>query len=335
MNISYHSRQRIRRITATVATVLVIVALVLTTATVWLQRFVIYTDDGAVFSYESTDYGEAQLPQAARPVANVTFSYNTTAFTEHLSQLSGYYVTFEDLANNINNVRNALDDLPAGTPIMVDIKNYRGYFCYDSSVGPQSGLINSTQGNNLVKWLAQCQLYVIARMPALRDWYRVNKTNSTGLKTTAGTLYSDEGENGIGYWMDPANSTVQNYLIDILNELKSKGFDEVVLEDFCFPDSDDIAYDGDKQEALTQCANKLISSCANSSFAISFFSDDPGFSLPEGRCRLYLQVASAEDAQYAWDMATMRDKRRYLVFVAESDDESYHIQNGVLTHLLS
>lgn len=294
-----------------------------------------YTQDGVHLDFDrSKDFGQSLLPQSDKNLPNVSIYFDDSPYQEGLSYLSGYYISENDLMDDPDAVLEKLAQLPAGTPVLLDIKGYRGYFFYSTSVGDHtSGLYNIDKMDALLRWLAQSDLYVIARMSSLRDFVTVWDDTSYGLTTSSGTLYTDRGDYGLGYWLDPTSSQVQNYLIDVINELKSKGFDEVVLQNFCFPDTDDLAFQGDRQEALNQCAQKLISSCTDSSFAISFSSEDPGFVMPEGRCRLYLENISAEDAQAAWEQASVSEKRQYLVFLATNGDTRYDIENGILRPL--
>lgn len=331
MNISYRTRQALRRIFSVVAVVLAVTVVVLLCLFTWLHRFVVYTDDGVILDFSRRDDVAGKPPQDDT-LPSITLRYDDTPFREGLQPISGYYVDVQELLKDTALVRSRLEQLPAGTPVLLDVKNYRGYFFYSTAVGAHtSGLVSDIgKVDELLAWLGQSDLYVIARMPALRDFVTAWDNNSYGLKKTSGSLYTDSGDYGIGCWLDPSNAAVQNYLIDVLNELKRLGFDEVVLEDFCFPQTDDLLFSADRDEALAQCAQRLIDACADDAFTVSFASDDPAFVLPEGRCRLYLQHISAEDAQAAWEQAAVADKRLYLVFIAESDDTRYEIENGIL-----
>lgn len=341
MSISYRTRQNIHHSLSIALTVIVITALVLLCLLVWLQRFIVYTDEGVVLDFDrSKDFGQSQLPEGEKNPVSVTINYSDTPYQEGLTQLNGYYIESSDLmkmkndSQALQNLLEKLSQLPAGTPVMLDVKGYRGYFYYSTDVGKNtSSSYNISQMDALIRWLADSDLYVIARMSSLRDFDTVYQDNSYGLKKTSGITYYDQGDYGMGYWLDPTNATVQNFLIDVINELKSKGFDEVVLQNFRFPDSDDLAFQGDRNEALQQCAQKLLSSCATGDFAISFSGSDPEFQLPEGRCRLYLEDISAENAQDAWNAAMVEEKRRYLVFIAPNGDTRYDIENGILRPL--
>lgn len=338
MNISYRTRQTLRRSFSIVAAVIGITLAALLCLLLWLQRFVVYTDHGVVLNFDRQTQGQAQLPQPSQILPSVTIRYDDSPFLEGLQQLSGYYIPEEDLmkksGKDLQDILDALDQLPEGTPVMLDIKGYRGYFYYSTQVGDHtSGLYDMDKMDELLRYLAESDLYVIARMSSLRDFVLVWDNSACGLTTTAGKLYSDQGDYGLGYWLDPSNNTVQNYLIDVLGELKAKGFDEVILQNFCFPDTEDLSFKEDKTETLNQLAQKLMSSCAGEDFTISFSSEDPGFVLPEGRCRLYLENIPPENAQSAWEQATMDEKRLNLVFIAPGSDSRYNIENGILVPL--
>ena len=334
MNLSYRTRQRIRRFIGITATVLVVMVVVTVCSVLWLQRFVVYTDEGAKLVFDqSQKLPPGQLPQPI-PTPSVTIHYSDQPFREGLQQLSGYYIDPQDLMNDPNAVRLKLEQLPAGTPVMLDVKGYRGYFYYSTTVGHNtSSSYDISKMDDLIRWLANSDLYVIARMSSLRDFDLAWNDNSCGLTKPSGVLYADSGRYGLGYWLDPTNDKVLHYLTQVIRELRDKGFDEVVLQNFCFPDTDSLAFKGDKAEALSNAAAELIDACTNDSFTISFSSSDPTYILPEGRCRLYLEDIAPEDAQSAWDSAMVAEKRLYLVFLAPSNDPSYDIENGLLIPL--
>lgn len=333
MNISYRTRLLIRRILGITATVLAVAVVITVCSVLWLQRFVVYTDAGAKLVFEKQqDLPATQVTQQAS-APSVTIHYSDQPFREGLQQLSGYYIEPQDLMDDPDAVRRQLEQLPAGTAVLLDVKGYRGYFYYSTAVGRNtSSSYDIAKMDDLIRWLTGSDLYVIARMSALRDFDLAWNNNSCGLTKTNGTLYADEGRYGLGYWLDPTNDTVMRYLTQVLWELRDLGFDEVVLENFRYPNTDKLAFKGDKAAALQDAAQELITACANESFTISF-AGDAAFQLPDGRCRLYLSDVAAEDAQRRWEEATVEEKRLYLVFLAPSADQRYDIENGLLLPL--
>ena len=335
MTISYRTRQMIRRGFSVALTVTVVVAVVSLCFTLWLQRFVVYTDDGVILDFSRKGkLSQGEIPQPTEGNMDVTIHYRDDPFREGLQQLYGYYIDPKDLMSDPETVRLRLESLPAGTPVILDVKGYRGYFYYSTKVGKTtSSSYDMAKMDDLIRYLAESDLYVIARMSALRDFDLVYNNNTYGLTTTSGVTYYDQGNYGLGYWLDPTNRKVLQYLQDVIIELRELGFDEVVLQNFCFPDTTKLAFKGDRDAAILEAAENLVATCCTDSFSLSFASNDPGFTLPEGLCRLYLENIAPEDAQSAWDAATMEEKRLYLVFFVDTLDDRYDIENGIILPL--
>ena len=90
MNISYRTRQLIRRIASVVLTVTAVILAVALCLILWLQRFVVYTDDGAVIRFDrSKDLPQSELPQTPQ-IPSVTIHFRDDPFREGLQQLAGY-----------------------------------------------------------------------------------------------------------------------------------------------------------------------------------------------------------------------------------------------------
>ena len=334
MNISYRTRQFIRRIATTGLTVAVVAALATVVGLLWVRRFAVYTDQGVQLQFSPKPSGEAVLPQPPDTLPTVPIHFDDSPFREGLSQLNGYYIAAESLMKDPSAVQDYLQNLPAGTPVMVDLKGYRGYFYYPSTVGlTTSGSYDMEKMKQFLSWLTDSNLYVIGRISTLRDFDYAYHDGSCGLALKSGALYSDRGSYGLGYWLDPTNVKVQNYLIQVVKEIRGLGFDEVVLQNFCFPETDSLAFTGDKAAALQGAANVLIAACRTEEFTLSFSGSDPGFQLPDELCRLYLEDIPPENAQSAWDDSDIEDKRVCLVFITPGTDTRYELENGILRTL--
>jgi hypothetical protein len=136
-------------------------------------------------------------------------------------------------------------------------------------------------------------------------------------------LWPDEGH---CYWLDPTKETTINWLVSIIKEIKNMGFDEVVLTDFRFPDTDMIRFDGDKTEALGTAANQLVAKCADKDFAVSFEVPSYEFPQPEGRSRMYLEKIAATNVSMVAAKVEefMTDPQLRLVFIAETNDTRFN-----------
>ena len=249
--IPYRIRQLFKRSFLTVLILLMVIALVIGVWFLWLERFIVYTENGIRFDFQLQDIPEGQFvsppdPQPTVPIIYADDEEQEELVSYELKQMIGYYidkVALEDIAT----VRQQLSQLPAGTPVMMDVKNIYGSFFYSSKVCSQrDSSYDSAQVDALIAYMKELELYPIARLPALRDYYYGLNNVPYGLPEAGGGgwLWHDEF---YCYWLDPTKEGTVSYLIDIITELKGLGFREAVFYDFRFPDTDKITFHGDKE----------------------------------------------------------------------------------------
>lgn len=322
MTIPYRTRQTLRRMALVLLAVLLVAVLVWGCWIVWLSRYVIYTQDGAKIDFSLPEQLlSGTLAQPPEPGETIPISYDDApgAVSTELAQINGYYVDAAAL-KDIPAVHAQIQALPAGTAVMVDVKNIYGSFYYSSGVSTaRSSSVDIQAMDGLIEALNKSNMYTIARLPALRDYqYGLNHVPD-GLPTAGGYLWLDS--DGC-YWLNPASSGTLSYLIQIVNELKSLGFDEVVFYDFYFPDTTGIVYKNDKAEALATAAKTLVSSCATDSFGVSFVGK-PDFALPEGRSRLYIENAEPINVAGIAQQTGLADPEIRLVFLTTLHDTRF------------
>lgn len=302
----------------------------------WLERYIVYTRDGAVLNLDLP----AELPEGmvATPPSNdssvdIYFNEGDNAVdnSKELTQLNGYYISTDVLSGDIPAARERLDMLPDGTAVMIDVKSAKGNFYYSSEL-PEAHYANIdiAAADDLISQVIHGDYYAIARVPAFRDYnFGLNHVPS-GLAHTSGQyLWMDESG---CYWLDPTDSAVLNYIMDIVAELKAMGFDEVVLTDFRFPITTSIRFDGDKDAAISSAMTTVLNNCAADGFTVSFVLPNPGYPLPDGRIRLYLEGVSASSVGATAAQVVITDPEIRLVFIAETNDTRYD-QYGVLRPL--
>ena len=332
MNIPYRHRRILNRV-STVAMILLLIFLVVWLCwVIWLQRYVVYTSDGARLDFNESAYDvigkEAVKPQAA---ANVSIFYNEGAnaidTTNEMSPISGYYITSDMFQQEYDNVMLQVERLSAGTAVMIDMKGPYGSFYYASNLpdAVQSASTNIDQVSALVDKMKSKGFYTIARISALRDYnFGLNHVPAGLYMLNRAGLWLDTG--GM-YWLDPTNATTTSWITSVVLELKDMGFDEVLLDNFCFPASDKYIFNGDKPAALASAASTLMSTCGSSDFVLSFGVQDPAFSLPEGRCRMYLSGVDAGSIVQKAGQTTFEDTDIRLVFLSETGDTRYDQYN--------
>lgn len=337
MTIPYRTRRVCRRIFSVLLALGLVAVFVLMCWLLWLDRFLVYTKDGAYLDFSQSNKlmsGELTGDTEPRPTVSIHYGDEDATQSGKLQQLNGFYITEEDLAapqssrtpqetsaQKIDALIASIQTLPAGTPVMLEVKNSKGRFFYGSTVGSQrSSLINTAKVDELIDALNGQNVYLIAKLPAFRDYYFGLNNVPLGLHHTTGRyLWQDEGG---CYWLNPAHQGALTYLAQIVTELKAKGFDEVVFSEFRFPDTNNILFDGDRDAAIQSAASTLVTACATENFCISFIGN-ANFPLPEGRARLYMENVSAGDCASVAGQTGLPTPEINLVFITPSHDTRF------------
>ncbi len=325
MIFSYRTRRFLRRAFGILTNAVIFGVILLLVGLLWLQRFVVYTPEGARFDFaleKDPDVGVQAGKPKPGPSVNLEFlepPADDKPADIGLQQINGYYVTVDELLDDLGAVEEKILALPEGTPVLLDVKGIWGYFYYSTAVGKTtSSSFDMAVMDRFFAAVNSQGLYTIARLPAFRDYDFGRNNHSCALASPGGYLFADAD---YCYWLKPHNDRVLTYLIQITRELQKMGFDEVVFKDFRFPDSENIVFDGDRGEAIAKAAQTLVTACAGDGFAVSFISADPEFVLPEGQCRLYLENVPASEVQQVLSRYENGDKR--ILFLAQTNDTRY------------
>jgi len=326
MNVSYRTRRNLQRGAVIALVVFLVAAAVWLCWFLWLERFVVYTrDQGAVLDMTMDPHvpeGEvAQPPEREEILIYYNEGDNAINTSKELTQIIGYYANAATLAD-MSAVETYVEKLPTGTPVMLDVKDAKGNFFYSSGVGSgRSSGVDTEAMDALIQKLDSKGMYLIARLPALRDYsFGLNHTENGLFVSSGAFLWADDD---YCYWLDPTKQGTVTFLIDIITELKNLGFDEVVLDEYRFPDTEDLKFSADRLEALNTTANTLVTTCTTSSFAVSFVSKDTGLVVPEGRSRLYVEGAAAAQAASIAAASGVADPIINLVFLTEVHDTRF------------
>lgn len=329
MNIPYRHRRFLSHIGIILMVLLLILTITWLCWVVWLERYIVYTRDGAVLDLEvsaNTLTGEVATPPVA-DTSRVSIYYNegedAIETSNAMTQLNGYFISSTALTNNIASSWEALDHLSSGTPVMIDLKGGYGSFYFSSNLpgAIASASISTASVDEIIKDMKDKGFYTIARISAFRDYEYGRKNVANGLMhINRKGLWPDEGG---CYWLNPTEPAVLNWISSMVNELKGMGFDEVVLADFRFPAGDSYVFNGDKDAAIQQAAATIYSNVADPHFCLSFSVSNPTFVLPQGRCRMYLEGVSAENVGSRTSMLKLEEPQIRLVFVAETNDTRY------------
>lgn len=335
MTIPYRVRRMLRRFFITLGVLSLVAILAMGAWMLWLSRYVVYTDDGVKFDFNNPFHptnGMIAQPPTTGETVPIIYENAEDALTHpagQLVQLQGYTITEEMLTKKFSDVQSAIEKLPSGSAVLLDVKNVRGEYFYSSSLGNTAKNVDATAFSQLIRDLQQKNCYLIARFPAFREFdYIIADQRSRvpyGLPKASGngSLWEDKSiPNKMHYWLNPASVGTQDFIIQIVAELRTLGFHEVLLGDFRFPNTDKIKFKGDKAIALSDAAKVLSQACAAEGFALSFAGSQTA--LPEGRCRLYLENVSAEQLPELVSSLGLENPAVQLVFLTELMDTRFN-----------
>ena len=330
MELTYRTRRKLKRGIITGIIVALALTLVWVCWLVWVDRYVSYTRDGAVieFSLDSQSFGEGTLAQPPAKEDPVSIYYNdgsdAIGLDLSLRQMGGYYITADMLAGDLDTIRATIAALPVGSTVLMEVKNIKGQFYYGTQItdAPLATNVDTTAVDDLIEDLSTRNLYLVASVPAFRDRNYGLHNTSIGIPFIGGggALWLDSSN---CYWLDPAKARTLDYLTKIANELRMRGFNEVLFTDFCFPDSDQLDYNGDKVNAILTAAEKLVDSCAKERFAVSFMATGSSVQSVEGRSRLYFTGVEGDEAANVAARYTPANPAAQLVFMTDSYDTRF------------
>ena len=331
MTIPYRIRRLLRHAAVTVLVLVLFSAAVLASWLLWLNRYVIYTEDGAKFDFSLSQVQPSGVPATPpAPGETVSIVYSDTEEQpqekpKELAQIIGYTVSIEQLEKKPDEVMAALLALPEGSAVALELKTIRGNALYASSLSRTYEQVDIEKIDQLIRMLQENDLYLIAKIPAFRDhWYfednmRTNKSQGLPHVSEDGSLWVDR--DGPHYWINPASAEGLNHLVQVITELRTMGFDEVMLYDFRFPNTDNISFTGNKDETLQNAAITLAQMCTTERFALSFVSSK--IILPTGRCRLYAEGVAASDIPTFLSGLGLSDPLAQVVFTTDLLDTRF------------
>jgi len=212
--------------------------------------------------------------------------------------------------------------MDAPCTLLFDLKDGVGNFFYDSAVDGQ-GEDSRDLLSDILTQLQEEGFHLVARISALRDrTYGLNYP-ACGLPLSSGVLWMDEGG---CYWLDPADDKVQVRLVRICAELFELGFSEVVLNNFYFPDSDQIVYpDKENADSILADTARRIRDALEGQGLVSIYLQEDQAPMDPGSGRLYfstddvLQLQLLQTATSLW----LEDPAAQLVLLTDSRDTRF------------
>lgn len=354
---SYRNRFKLRGVIRYAAIALGVILIITSLTLLYLQRYIIYTVDGAVL-----DLGQELLAQAtpsSSPSVPVTIIpeiiyddpdeqqpvQDTTDDGElaDLRQLSGIYVTYSEL-RDIEALRQTLEGQDYNC-LVLDVKRDHGGIFYPSKITETRNYLEGDTeavGQFISEQISKGKC-LIARISCFRDDLFALDNQSNGLLINGGALWLDGGSY---YWLDPASEKAQNYIINIGKELRDLGFSEIILENFCFPSSGNtgtIVYSSSlsKSEIISSAAENVTTTLRDYGMRVSLIADQStctsgintgvGHEMPELTTifdRIYVRLEAGSGVASVADGLVLASNGRvymknWLVFITASNDTRF------------
>ena len=144
--------------------------------------------------------------------------------------------------------------------MVIEVKRPGGGITYGTEVEIPAGVTveqGVTRGNLIT--LLESDKYAVARMNCFCDPAYAKGRPETALTTAQDQLWYDGSGRA---WLDPGNEETLAYFTALCRELADLGFDEILLDGFCYPttgdlDALDLAGDLDKTATLAKFADAL------------------------------------------------------------------------------
>ena len=217
-----------------------------------MQKYATISDDGVKVIFTETET-EEELPAQIIETEELTFEtvvpdivfeapdYSRIEATagKRVRSLRAIYLDAGQIS--LENLQNAAAQLVDGNALMLEMKPRSGQLVWNSSasLAVSYGLSTDTDFSNslpsLIPTLKEREdgkdVYMVAQISCFIDDLLATRSTQYALRTEAGLNYMDAN----GTWLDPYNSELRNYIVDLIRELYDMGFDEVVLADVMHP----------------------------------------------------------------------------------------------------
>ncbi len=216
---------------------------------------------------------EAQTSAAAATEPAVTTVTTVSQQTAALREGGAAYYLDPDSMSDSDSLDAALDELAASgcNAVIFPVKTEGGVFHYKTELDFVATVIDGNDpiqselsAADIVKAAESRGLRPVALMSVLYDNNRYGDYRDGSYRSEDGDTWLDTSpDKGGKPWLSPFDETAQEYLCDIVTELGEAGFDEVICDDFIFPEfrSSDIDMLGeevspysDRYQALTSLA---------------------------------------------------------------------------------
>ena len=265
---SYRGRQTVGQRLLIAGSLLV---LVLACAFIFLQRYVSYADDGTLHFdfpfFKEEEVGEEQTAAPTQPDMNLVIGEENEP--EEPEAEPEMPISFDverrllgltKLPTDGETLRDKLEQAGANG-FVYTVRDNTGRVFYHSA-GALRSAVNAPEGSqNLETLCLEEDIFSVARFNCLHDsYYAWTNMKDAGICQSSGNIWYDN----ISYhWLDADKEKTRRYVVELARECAQMGFDELMLEELCYPADgkiEKIDYSGnsmDKTRALELLLTEL------------------------------------------------------------------------------
>ena len=214
---------------------------------------------------------EAQTSAAAVTEPAETTVTTVSEQTAVLREGGAAYYLDPDSMSDADSLDAALDELAASgcNAVIFPVKTEGGIFHYKTELDMVATVIDGNDpiaselsASDIVKAAESRGLRPVALMSVLYDNNRYGDYRDGSYRSEDGDTWLDTSpDKGGKPWLSPFDETAQQYLCDIVTELGEAGFDEIICDDFIFPEfrSSDIDMLGEEVSPYSERYQALTS----------------------------------------------------------------------------
>lgn len=168
-------------------------------------------------------------------VANTDYSSVSATAGNGLSQMRAIFVSGQNMT--MDKIEAYVSRLSTGNALVLEMKSRSGMLQWhtNSAVAATYGLNYDTDTTKniqkYVDYIKAHDVWLVAQISCCIDSRFASNSSSISIKNATGGTYTNE----TGTWLDPYNTILRDYIVDLCNELYDMGFDEVVLADVWHP----------------------------------------------------------------------------------------------------
>lgn len=314
---TYHNKLLLKRFLIILAIVLAALVLLGIIVFTYLGRYVVYTEDGAYFSFHAQAQENAPTAAPGPAPSQVELVIGSSVSAGDVlgdgetsivdKDVKGLLLDYNTLSNG-------------STLNEVDLSNETVNTLALEMRTQGSQILNTEPVLQLIQRAKSQEIRLIAVISCLDDPTYIQQHRNEAIMVYGNEQWTDDNGNP---WMDPTQESVITYLAGIIHELSEMGFDEVVLKNFEISTSDRIDFDaGDSTRGnlVARAYNDLVDATINDcDLGLLIEDPDSGHQAMDAADRIYVRFSEGSQLkEYA-----EAHPDHYLVFITASHDTRF------------